>query len=74
MTEQEWLDLKRYLDEHGIKYKTRIMCISGEVSAFEVGLPLVTCYSNTKSELENQYPEIVKAWDELWNELKGVSK
>lgn len=72
MTEREWLELKRFLDEHDIEYQTRIVCISGSVSAFEVVLPIVTCQHNSMNELENAYPEIIKAWNDLWNTLKGV--
>ena len=72
MTESEWLELKQYLDEHGIEYHTRISCIAGNVSSFVVELPVVTCYHNTPAELENAYPEVTTAWNKLWDELKGV--
>lgn len=72
MTESEWLGLKQYLDEHGIEYRTVIACISGEVSSFVVELPPVTCYHNNPKELENAYPELTKAWTDLWSKLKGV--
>jgi hypothetical protein len=74
MTESEWIGLKQYLDDHGIEYKTEICCIAGPVSSFMVILPPVTCYHNDLSELENAYPEIIDAWNELWDELKGIVK
>ena len=74
MTESEWLELKQYLDEHDIEYKTQIACIAGPMSSFTVILPPVTCYHNTPHDLENAYPEVTKAWDELWDKLKGTEK
>ena len=44
MTEQEWLELKKYLDEHDIEYDTQITYISCFSSSFVILLPPVTCY------------------------------
>ena len=74
MTEHEWLELKQYLDEHDIEYETQIACIAGPVSSFTVILPPVVCYHNTQRDLENTYPEVTAAWNELQNKLKGVEK
>lgn len=74
MTESEWLDLKQYLDEHDIEYKTKMACISGPMSSFVVILPPVTCYHNTQDEFETKYPEVASAMEELWNTLKGIEK
>lgn len=74
MTEHEWLELRRYLEEHDIEYETKIACIAGPVSSFVVILPPVVCHHNTPRDLENAYPEVTAAWNELQNELKGVEK
>lgn len=72
MTEHEWLGLKQYLEEHDIEYRTEMVYISGQDSAFVIVLPTVTCYHNTTRELVNDYPEVTTAWEALLNELKGI--
>lgn len=72
MTESEWLELKRYLEERNIEYRTEIACIAGPVSSFVVVLPPVICHHNTPRDLENAYPDITTSWNELMNALKGV--
>lgn len=74
MTESEWLELKRYLDEHGIEYRTKTTFIAGPISSFIVLLPLVTCVYNAPDEFVTGYPEVASAMEELRNTSKGIEK